>query len=127
MSDGGLAKSLTLDGGGELILSGSNSYSGGTVVDDGKLIVTSNSSLPDGGSLTVGAGGTFIFDPSMAGSSVVASTTAAVPEPGTLALLMAGLVVGFGIWRRKKGFASPSFHNCHSWAHTLGSGQTGSN
>ena len=42
-----------------------------------------------------GAGGTFIFDPSESGSPVVSSgaTVAAVPEPGTLALLIAGAVL----------------------------------
>ena len=47
LSDGGLAKSLTLDGGGELILSGTGSYSGGTVVNTGTLIVASNNGLAD--------------------------------------------------------------------------------
>jgi autotransporter-associated beta strand protein len=42
LSDGGLAKSLTLNGGGELILSGSNSYSGGTIVTAGTLDVTNS-------------------------------------------------------------------------------------
>ncbi len=45
-------------------------------------------SLPDGTSLTVGAGATLIFDPSQAGSPITnSSALAAVPEPSTLALL----------------------------------------
>ena len=37
-----------------LILSGTNAYSGGTIVDAGTLVLTSGSALPDGSSLTVG-------------------------------------------------------------------------
>jgi autotransporter-associated beta strand protein len=94
-----------LDGPGTLVLSGTNSYTGGTTVEAGTLIVTSNTALPDGSSLTVGAGGTFLFDPSAAGSPVAnSSATVAVPEPGTLALLIAGLAVVFGVWRSRRGF-----------------------
>ena len=82
---------LTKTGTGLLILSGSNSYSAGTIVTAGALDITAADSLPNGSSLTVGAGGTFIFDPSAAGSPVTNSAAAAaVPEPGTLALLIAG-------------------------------------
>jgi len=98
--------SLTLLGPGMLILSGSNTYSGGTNVDAGTLVVTSGTALPDGTSLTVGAGGTFIFDPSMAGSPVVGSaatsSVAAVPEPGTPVLLATGVLVAFAAWRRRR-------------------------
>ena len=51
-------------GTGTLILSGSNTYGGGTNVDAGTLTITSNFALPDGTSLSVGAGSTFVFDPS---------------------------------------------------------------
>ena len=92
----GVSAALTLSGGGELILSGTNSYSGGTTVDSGTLYVTNSSALPNGTSLTVGAGGVFIFDPSVtrAGSplAVPAGAVAVVPEPGTLGLLAAGCV-----------------------------------
>jgi len=103
LTDGGLAKSMTLDGPGELILSGSNTYSGGTVVNSGNLIVTSSYSVPDGGSLTVGAGGTLIFDPSMAAAPVVASSVSPVPEPRTLVMLCAGALglLAFA-WRRRR-------------------------
>jgi len=90
--ESGSGRSLTLSGNGDLILSGSNNYTGGTFVTAGTLDVTSNRSLPTGSSLTVGAGGTLVFDPSMAGSPVVSSaSTVAVPEPGTLALLTAAI------------------------------------
>ena len=94
---------LTTSGTGTLILSGSNTYSGGTTVDAGTLIVNSSTALPDGTSLTVGAGGDFIFDPSVAGAPVAVSSGAAVtavPEPGTLALPVAG-AAAFAARRRK--------------------------
>ena len=91
IGNGTAAHGMTKDGPGILVLSGSNSYTGGTNVDAGTLIAVSGTALPDGTSLTVGAGGTFIFDPSAAGSPVSNSAAAvAVPDPGTLALLIAG-------------------------------------
>jgi hypothetical protein len=75
-------------------------------------VVAAGSALPSGTSLTIGAGGTFVFDPSVAGAPVSggqavaaspAGSVAAVPEPGTVALLIAGLAVGFGVWRKRKG------------------------
>jgi len=102
------SRTLTMSGtNGTLILSGTGLYSGGTFVNAGILAVTSSSALPDNGSLTVGAGGTLIFDPSFSGSPIVASAASSaamsspvspVPEPSTLVLLMAGLMVGFGAW-----------------------------
>ena len=86
--------SLTKEGAGTLTLEGTNSYTDGTSVLGGTLLITSAIALPNGTSLTVGAGGTFIFDPSAAGSPVAGGSVAAVapvPEPGTLALLAAAL------------------------------------
>ena len=89
-------QSLTLSDNGTLILSGSNDYSGGTVVEAGTLIAASNTALLDGSVLTVGAGGTFIFDPTAAAApsaspQVRPAGVEAVPEPGTLVLLLAAL------------------------------------
>ncbi len=89
--------SLAKSGSGRLILSGTNTYSGGTFVSSGKLIVTSNKALADGSNLTVG-------DPSLFLAPVVPSRaespgTAPVPEPGTLALLTA-TVCGAAVYRR---------------------------
>ncbi len=113
VSDDGDQRSLTLagDGSGQLILSGSNNYGGGTTVGAGTLIVNNSAALPDGSSLTVGAGGTFIFDPSMAGAPAVALDSlpvspgagAAVPEPGILTLLgVAGIIASVATWRRRR-------------------------
>ena len=92
-------------GSGQLILSGNNSYSGGTNVFAGTLTVTNPNALANGTSLTVAAGGTFVFDP-LASSSPVAdhatSPLAAVPEPGTLVLLLAAGVTLATLLRRRQ-------------------------
>ena len=83
---GTLALDLT---GGTLTLSGTDSYSGGTTVSGGELILAGNEALQDGSNLSVGNDLSALFgtvDAATAGQ-VSASPTAAVPEPGTLALL----------------------------------------
>jgi len=97
---------LKITGNGTLLLSGTdNTYSGGTIVESGTVIVACNGALPDGSSLTVGAGGTFIFDPSATAAPLAASpaaAVAAVPEPATLVLLAAALAIGVGVtWGRR--------------------------
>lgn len=100
IGDGGNHLPLLLTGPGILILSGTNSYSGGTWVEAGTLIVTNDAALPTGSSLVVGAGGTFVFDSTAGGSFLAssplqqaqsASAVEAVPEPGTLGLLLAAI------------------------------------
>ena len=105
---GGTVQSLTLagDGSGTLVLSGTNTYGGGTYLEAGMLVVNTAGSIPAGTSLTVGAGGTFIFDPTDTGSPLsggaVSAGVTAVPESGTLALLAAGLIAaGVTCLRRK--------------------------
>ena len=95
------------DGNGTLILSGSDTYSGGTSVDAGTLEVLSASALPKGTSLTVGAAAHFRFDPSVTGvpgviSSPAGTVVAAVPEPGTLVLLLAALGIAVIYQQTKK-------------------------
>ena len=81
ISESGGSQSLTLAGAGELIRSGNDTYTGGTNVAAGTLVITSNTALPTGTRLAVGAAGTFIFDPSAAGSSLTSSASAvAVPN-----------------------------------------------
>jgi autotransporter-associated beta strand protein len=70
-----------------LVLSGTDSYTGGTYVENGKMIVTNRSAIADGTNLTVG-------NPALFHAPVIPETTAsavaeAVPEPRTLTLLIA--------------------------------------
>ena len=111
VSDDGDARSLTLsgDGSGQLILSGTaNSYRGGTYVDQGTLYVQNSGAIPDASSLIIGAGGVFIFDPTMtaAANEAVAgeamSRVAPVPKPGTLALLGVAAIVAAAAASRKR-------------------------
>jgi fibronectin-binding autotransporter adhesin len=89
IADGAGQTALNLTGPGTLVLSGTNTYSGGTFVQNGTLIVDSPSALADGSSLTVGQGASAIFAPASAGAA--APGLAAVPEPGALALLVVAL------------------------------------
>ena len=109
IGDGGRNLPLSLTDGGTLILSGTNTYGGGTYVDAGTLVVQNSAALLDGSSLVVGAGGVFVFDPSrMAGSreqgagSEAAAGVAPVPEPGPVALLLAAAGIATVAWRRRK-------------------------
>lgn len=110
--NGQVAIVLSDPAGSGLILSGSNTYTGGTIVDSGTLYVASASALPSGSSLTVGGGGTFVFDPSVIAGTLSASSSVdgapdnagspasvtTVPEPGSVVLLLVALV-GLGLRR----------------------------
>ena len=65
---------LTKDTGGTVVLSGVNSYAGGTVVNAGTLIVANAGALPDGSSLTIGDG--TAFDPGLAAEPLAAGFAA---------------------------------------------------
>ena len=112
LGSGSMTTALQVSG-GTLILSGNNSYTGGTDVA-AELEITSSGGIPYGTGLTVETGGTVVLDPSAAGATMFARSlpvaspaagrVAAVPEPGTLALLgVAGIFVAAAAWRRRKG------------------------
>jgi autotransporter-associated beta strand protein len=102
ISQSAAGKALELDGPGTLVLSGSDTYSGGTVVLAGTLIATAPAALLDGSKLSVGNDLSAFPGAVSAGAPVTSVAVSPVPEPGTLALLVAGLVIGFGVWRRRK-------------------------
>ena len=96
---------LIKQGSGELVLSGTNTYDGGTEVDDGTLSLATPDALAAGTSLIVGTDAASIFGLSLPAASLApaTATAAAVPEPGTLALLVGGGVgCGFAARRTRK-------------------------
>jgi autotransporter-associated beta strand protein len=93
----GSGNGIVKSGDGVLALTGTNTYVGGTTVNNGTLIVASPRAILDGTNLAVG-------DPtllSMLAAPVVPSPIATVPEPSTWVLLAAGIGC-LAIWRRRK-------------------------
>ena len=82
-----------------LVLSGSGSYTGGTYVESGSLILTNRLAIADGANLTVGNAN--VFAPVISNLSSSASFTP-VPEPGTLALLVAGAAALIAMYRKRR-------------------------
>jgi autotransporter-associated beta strand protein len=97
IGDGAASHGIEKDGPGTLVLSGSNTYTGGTEVYGGTLVVASAASITGGTDLTVGTGGAAFFGTQAysaeSGTAIGTSATeaTAVPEPGTLLLLAAVL------------------------------------
>ncbi len=99
ISNSGGSYGITKVNSGKLILTGSNSYTIATV-SGGTLVVANRDAIRDGTDLTVGHSASFP-SPAVADSAGPYDLAVApVPEPGTLALLAAGLVAaalaGFG-------------------------------
>ncbi len=107
IAETGGSRSLTLNGiGGTLILSGSDTYTGGTTVTAGTLCATNPNALPEGSSLTVGAGAALLFSSPAAALSTTnpwpdGQVAGSVPEPGTVGLIVAGLATAFALRRCK--------------------------
>ncbi len=95
--DGSGTTALTKTGSGTLVLSGTDSYRGETTVLHGKLSILDPYVLPNGGTLIVGNPSYFAPLMPAEAPAAVAATTAAVPEPGTLALL-AGAAGAMLVW-----------------------------
>jgi autotransporter-associated beta strand protein len=105
IGDSGSHSSLTFSGGGMLILSGTNSYSGGTFVGSGKVVVTNKAALLDGSSLTIGNSAAFapvVPDASLTGEAVVSASTVPVPEPATMTLLAAAALAFSAVAYRQR-------------------------
>jgi formylglycine-generating enzyme len=83
---------MTKLGDGTLVLGGANTYTGGTIVAGGTLEIGASSALPAGRPLMIGSGGTVVLSSGMSG---IEMASAAVPEPGTVSLLIAA---GLGIF-----------------------------
>jgi autotransporter-associated beta strand protein len=86
-SAAGALLALTKVGSGSLTLSGTNTYMGGTTVENGTLVLTNNEAIADGTSLTVGDLSAFAAP--VVPAHAAATAIAPVPEPGTLALIAA--------------------------------------
>jgi autotransporter-associated beta strand protein len=107
ISDNSTGKSLQLSGGGTLVLTGSASYTGSTIVEAGNLFVTSSHAIADGTSLTVGNPSMFLSavvpSPTNGASVILASSPAnPVPEPATAWLLVAAATTVFALRRSKR-------------------------
>jgi autotransporter-associated beta strand protein len=95
------AESLTLngDGSGVLVLSGTNTYGGATIVQAGTVIATNPTALPFGDSLLVGSAAVTFFAPL---TTAVSAAPTLVPEPSTLAQLAFAIIAAFGLVRLRK-------------------------
>ena len=81
-----------------LILSGTNTFSGGAMVDGGRLVLLHAYDLPNGSALTIGD--PMEFASSAAGAIVAPQAVTAVPEPGGLAIVIAAGIAAVAFRRR---------------------------
>jgi autotransporter-associated beta strand protein len=91
---------------GTLVLSGPNSYTGGTYVTAGTLVFAGAAALPAGENLTAGAGAVVVFSSGFSGvlgSEGGPQGVSAVPEPGTALLAMAGGLTLLAVLLRRRG------------------------
>ena len=78
--------SLTLTAAGELILAGSNGYTGGTAVEEGTLDVVAPNALPSGSNLSVGSGAASLFGRRWRVLRLCFRPTRQIPCPNRVAL-----------------------------------------
>jgi autotransporter-associated beta strand protein len=100
----GTGTGLTKQGSGTLLLSGENSYDGGTSVLAGTLDFGNALALPPGSNATVGTGGVIVFSsgytgPITSGGEVQNAGAVAVPEPAAFALLAAAALTAVMVGR----------------------------
>ena len=101
ISDGASQVALAVTG-GALTLSGTGTYTGGTVVEGGELIVTNPSAIESGTNLAVGDPAELSLFGNVIPAQASGAAATAVPEPGTLALLAVVLAgaAACGLMRR---------------------------
>jgi autotransporter-associated beta strand protein len=89
---GGSAE-LVVSGGGLVTLDNINDFNGGAVVSSGTLVLGNAGALEAGSALTVGDSSAFAPQTLTlsSGASTFSPAIVVVPEPGTLALLAAGV------------------------------------
>ncbi len=105
--------SVTKSGPGEMVLSGTSSYTGGTNVIGGTLIVTNNEGIADGTSLNVGDPSYFTaIAPAAAVHGQSPAAVTAVPEPGTLLLLLAAVASAAACLRGRRRRADEVIQAC---------------
>ncbi len=102
---------LAIDGPGKLVLSSSNTFSGGTTDSEGTLVLASPAALEAGTSLIVGANASSIIDSAASGEVVAAIPASPAPEPCTLVLLgVAAVGAAAAVWRRRQRWRSAPVH-----------------
>ena len=82
------AGGLIVDGPGSLAATGANDSTGGVTICGGTLIASASDAIPENTILTIGAGGTFIFDPSMEAATSAAPVDTSGGAIATSAVLL---------------------------------------
>ncbi|GMU23075.1 MAG: hypothetical protein AMXMBFR13_31580 [Phycisphaerae bacterium] len=96
LTDAAGTLSLQKNGAGTLVLANANTYDGGTVINDGKLMLINSSGSATGtGAVAVNAGATLAGSGSVGGVTVVAA--AGTIAPGTIAQTAAVLTLNNGL------------------------------